>query len=115
MISLSNKPSTVSLSPFTTCNTPSGRPASFSNSARNSEVDGHRSDGFRIIALPADRAGAIFHNGIMAGKLNGVMPATTPKGWRMAYRSMPGPAESIISPFSIAGAPMQTSTTSSPR
>ena len=28
----------------------------------------------------------------MAGKLNGVMPATTPSGWRIEYRSMPGPA-----------------------
>ena len=28
-------------------------------------------------------AGAHFHSGIMAGKLNGVMPATTPSGWRV--------------------------------
>ena len=27
----------------------------------------------------------------MAGKLNGVMPATTPSGWRIEYMSMPGP------------------------
>ncbi len=30
-------------------------------------------------ALPTAIAGAHFHRGIMAGKLNGVMPATTPK------------------------------------
>ena len=47
------------------------------------EVEGQRSDGLRIIALPQLSAGAIFHSGIIAGKLNGVMPATTPSGWRM--------------------------------
>jgi hypothetical protein len=34
-------------------------------------------------ALPQAIAGQNFHIGIMAGKLNGVMPATTPSGWRM--------------------------------
>ena len=34
-------------------------------------------------ALPQAMAGANFHIGIMAGKLNGVMPATTPSGWRI--------------------------------
>ena len=29
------------------------------------------------------RAMGIIHKGTMAGKLNGVMPATTPSGWRM--------------------------------
>ena len=46
-------------------------------------TDGSRSDGLRIKALPQASAGANFHSGIMAGKLNGVMPATTPSGWRM--------------------------------
>ncbi len=40
-------------------------------------------DGFRMKALPQAMAGAHFHSGIMAGKLNGVMPATTPSGWRI--------------------------------
>ena len=48
------------------------------------EVEGTRSDGFRIMALPAASAGPIFHSGIIAGTLKGVMPATTPSGWRMA-------------------------------
>ena len=30
-----------------------------------------------------DAPGPIFHSGIIAGKLNGVMPATTPSGWRI--------------------------------
>ncbi len=33
-------------------------------------------------ALPQARAFAIIHSGTMTGKLNGVMPATTPTGWR---------------------------------
>jgi hypothetical protein len=66
-------------------------------------------------ALPQASAGPIFHIGIMAGKLNGVMPATTPSGWRIEYMSMPGPALSVNSPFSRCGAPMQNSITSSPR
>ena len=33
-------------------------------------------------ALPQATDGANFHIGIIAGKLNGVMPAVTPSGWR---------------------------------
>ncbi len=46
-------------------------------------TDGSRSDGLRMKVLPHAMAGAPFHSGIMAGKLNGVMPATTPSGWRI--------------------------------
>ena len=66
-------------------------------------------------ALPQASAGANFHIGIMAGKLNGVMPATTPSGWRIENRSMPGPALSLNSPFIRCGMPQANSTTSSPR
>jgi hypothetical protein len=34
-------------------------------------------------ALPQAMAGAAFQSGIMAGKLKGVMPATTPRACRM--------------------------------
>src|SRR5262245_6946797 len=74
--------STASLSPLTTLSTPGGRPASIINSARRIGTDGSRSDGLRINAFAHAIAGANFHIGIMAGKLNGVMPATTPSGWR---------------------------------
>jgi hypothetical protein len=47
-----------------------------------------RSDGFKINALPAAIAGAHFQSGIIAGKLNGVMPATTPSAWRIEYMSI---------------------------
>ncbi len=72
--------STASLSPLTTLSTPGGNPALRKSSAMRIGTDGSRSDGLRMKALPQAMAGAHFHNGIMAGKLNGVMPATTPSG-----------------------------------
>ena len=81
--SLSRIASTDSLSPFTTCRMPLGRPASSISSASISGTEGSRSDGFRIKALPQAMAGANIHIGIMAGKLNGVMPAVTPSAWRI--------------------------------
>ena len=75
--------STASLSPLTTLRTPSGSPALMNSSAIRIGTDGSRSDGLRMKALPQAMAGAHFHSGIMAGKLNGVMPATTPSGWRI--------------------------------
>ena len=107
--------STDSLSPFTTFKMPGGRPASRNSSAMRMGHDGSRSDGFRMNALPTAMAGAHFHKGIMAGKLNGVIPATTPKAWRMEYISMPGPAASVNSPFTKCGTPHANSATSTPR
>ena len=107
--------STASLSPLTTLSTPAGSPASTNNSPSRIGTEGLRSEGLRMKALPQASAGANFHIGIMAGKLNGVMPATTPSGWRMEKRSMPGPALSLYSPFSRCGMPQANSTTSSPR
>src|ERR1700722_14164485 len=72
--------STASLSPLTTLRMPGGRPASIISSASRIGTDGSRSDGLRMKALPQAIAGANFHIGIIAGKLNGVMPATTPGG-----------------------------------
>ena len=62
---------------------PSGRPASFHSWARNSDADGYFSLGFSTNALPAAIAFAHIHSGTITGKLNGVMPATTPRGCRM--------------------------------
>src|SRR5919204_3755680 len=75
--------STATLSPWTTLKTPSGTPASFSSSAVKSDADGSFSDGFSTNVLPQAIAGAHIHMGTIAGKLNGVMPATTPTGWRI--------------------------------
>ena len=75
--------STATLSPWTTLNTPSGTPASASSSAMNSDADGSFSDGLRMNVLPHAIALANIHIGTIAGKLKGVMPATTPSGWRI--------------------------------
>ena len=45
-------------------------------------TDGSFSDGFRTNVFPHANAGAHIHIGTIAGKLNGVIPATTPSGWR---------------------------------
>src|SRR5688572_3841535 len=74
--------STATLSPCTTLNTPSGRPASFSSSAMRIDADGTFSDGLRMKVLPQAIAIGNIHSGTIAGKLNGVMPAHTPTGWR---------------------------------
>ena len=101
--------STASLSPLTTLRMPAGSPASIISSASRIGTPGSRSDGFRMKALPQAIAGANFHIGIIAGKLNGVMPATTPRGWRIEYMSMPGPAPSVNSPFRRCGMPQANS------
>ncbi len=75
--------STASLSPCTTLNTPSGSPASASSLASSSDADGSFSDGLSTKALPHAIATGNIHIGTMAGKLNGVIPATTPSGWRI--------------------------------
>ena len=68
--------STASLSPCTTLSTPSGKPASLNSSQTSIGADGSRSDGFRMKVLPQAIATGYIHIGTMAGKLNGVMPAT---------------------------------------
>src|SRR6188472_4142439 len=75
--------STATLSPCTTLKTPSGKPASFSSSATYVDADGSFSDGLSTNVLPHAIAGAHIHIGTMAGKLNGVIPATTPSGCRI--------------------------------
>ena len=44
---------------------------------------GRARDGFRMKALPQAMATPNIHIGIIAGKLNGVMPAPMPSGWRI--------------------------------
>src|SRR5947209_17497116 len=75
--------STATLSPWTTLKTPSGRPASLRSSAAMIDAEGSFSEGLRMNALPQAIAGAHIHMGTMAGKLKGVIPATTPSGCRI--------------------------------
>ena len=78
-----SSPSTATLSPCSTLNTPSGRPASAHSCAISVEAEGSFSDGLRMNVLPQAMAMGNIHIGTMAGKLNGVMPATTPSGCRI--------------------------------
>ena len=81
----SSRPSTASLSPWTTLKTPSGRPAFFHSSATYMIADGSFSLGLTTTVLPAAIAIGKNHIGTMAGKLNGEMMPTTPSGWRIEY------------------------------
>jgi hypothetical protein len=51
----------------------------------------------------------------MPGKLNGVMTATTPTGWRIISSSMPDAMSSRLLPIMREGMPVATSTFSIPR
>ena len=53
------------------------------SSASTIGVIGSCSDGLRTNVLPHTIAIGNIQSGIIAGKLNGVMPAHTPSGWRM--------------------------------
>ena len=55
------------------------------------------------------------HIGTITGKLNGVMPATTPSGWRSVQLSMPVETWSVKSPLSSCEMPQANSTMSMPR
>ncbi len=72
--------STASRSPLTTLSTPGGSPASAASRAIYSAAEGTRSEGFSTKVLPQATAIGHIHSGTIAGKLNGVMPATTPSG-----------------------------------
>ena len=48
-----------------------------------SDADGSFSDGLSTNVLPHAMRRRHIHIGTIAGKLNGVMPATTPSGWRI--------------------------------
>ena len=79
------------------------------------DADGSFSDGLRMNVFPQAMALANIHIGTMAGKLNGVMPATTPRGWRIWYTSMPVLTCSLNPPLSRCGMPVANSRFSSPR
>ncbi len=49
--------------------------------------------------MPQASAIGNIHIGTIAGKLNGVIPAQTPSGWRTDQLSMPRPTCSVNSPF----------------
>ncbi len=65
--------------------------------------------------LPVAIAVANIHIGTMAGKLNGVIPATTPRGWRIWKTSTPVETCSLKPPFRRFGMPQANSRFSIPR
>ena len=66
-------------------------------------------------ALPHASATGAIHSGTMTGKLNGVMPATTPSGSRSECESTPPETCGVFSPLSSWPSPQANSTTSRPR
>ena len=115
MSGCSRMASTATLSPCTTLNTPSGSPASAHSAASSSDAEGSFSDGLSTNVLPQAIASGNIHIGTMAGKLNGVMPATTPTGCLIEYESTPVETFSENPPLSRCGMPQANSTTSRPR
>src|SRR6202044_1188792 len=107
--------STATLSPCTTLNTPSGSPACAHSLASSSDADGSFSDGLSTNVLPQAIASGNIHIGTKAGKLNGVIPATTPSGWRIEYESTLVDTFSETKHLSKSGMPQANSTTSRPR
>jgi hypothetical protein len=79
------------------------------------DAEGSRSDGLRTNVLPVAMAIGCIHMGTMTGKLNGVMPAHTPSGWRKEKESTSVETCSEYSPLSSCGIPHAYSTTSMPR
>src|SRR5258706_469274 len=107
--------STATLSPWITLSTPSGKPASLNSSAIRTDAEGTCSEGLRMKLLPQAMAIGNIHSGTITGKLNGVMPAQTPTGWRSVWVSTWVPTFSAYSPLSRCGMPQANSTTSMPR
>ena len=63
--------------------------------------------------FPAAMAMGNIQSGIIAGKLNGQMPATTPTGTRTVWLSTPRAMPSTVSPIARVGMPHAKSTTRS--
>jgi hypothetical protein len=63
------------------------------------DAEGSFSLGFRTKALPHAIAVPHIQSGTMTGKLKGVIPATTPSGWRLEYTSTPREAWAEWPPF----------------
>jgi len=80
--SVSSAPKTEPI-PTTKLTTPSGKPASTTNSTSSRPTSGISEEGFITTALPAASAGSSFQPGVATGKFQGVISETTPSGSRM--------------------------------
>ena len=107
--------STHSRPPWTTLRTPFGRPAFSISSARRIAVSGTFSLGFRTNVFPHAIARGNIQRGTIAGKLNGVIPTQTPRGWSVVSQSTLRAMFSSVSPNRRVGAPQAYSMFSIPR
>ena len=78
-------------------------------------MSGVRSEGFKTKVFPAAIAIGNIQSGIIAGKLNGQIPAQTPTGTRQVWLSIPRAMDASASPMARDGIPQAKSTTSIPR
>jgi hypothetical protein len=81
----------------------------------NNDALGSFSEGLSTNVFPHAIALANIHMGTIAGKLNGVIPATTPSGWRIENTSTPVETCSENPPLSKFGIDVANSTFSMPR
>ncbi len=87
--------------PVTTLSTPGGSPASTSASAIRSAVNGVLLDGLRTMVFPPTSAGAIFRVTVAAGKFQGVIATTTPRGSHWSRRLSPEGRRETSSPARV--------------
>ena len=80
----------------------------------NIDAKGSFSDGFKMNEFPAAIAKGNIHNGTMAGKLNGVIPSTTPNGENSLQESIEVLMFLLNSPLRISPIPQAYSTFSIP-
>ena len=80
-----------------------------------STASGSCSDGLQTNVFPHAIAKGRNHIGTMNGKLNGVIAAKTPIGWRIMSESIPRETSSRFEPCMSEGMPVATSTHSIPR
>src|SRR3954447_18252571 len=104
--------STHSRPPCTMLKTPRGTPACSNSRAIIIAVSGTFSLGLSTNVFPQASATGYIQSGTIAGKLNGVMPTQTPRGWRIVSQSIPRATFSIVSPLSKEGTPQANSTIS---
>ncbi len=73
------------------------------------------SEGLSTKVLPVAMAYGKNQSGTMGGKLNGVIAANTPRGWRMVSLPMPVATSGRLCPIISVGMPAACSTFSMPR
>ena len=75
--------------PWTTLNTPGGRPARSASPASSEHDSGDHSAGLRTTVQPAASAGAVFQVESMNGAFHGVITAAGPAGMRCTRFQVP--------------------------